>query len=284
MSYASWIAFAVPLMIINTFIAWLMILLIQRLVAGPNKDSSKEKNARVKKVIERKKESLGRISMHEIQVVTLFLTLILLWFFQSPKFMSGWADADVFNGVTDRDPPTKLKISSATAAVFIVALTFILPREYRRGEVSEALLDWHTVEKRLPWGVILLLGGGFALKDITQKSGLDLYLVDRLDGLKELSPLVVGLIIAITSTFVTEVASNTACANILVPILSKMSISLCSNPLYLMMTCAVCVSYAFMLPVATAPNAIVYSASSLKTSDMMRAGFFMNILCILTTW
>ena len=170
------------------------------------------------------------------------------------------------------------------AAVFIVALTFILPREYRRGEVSEALLDWHTVEKRLPWGVILLLGGGFALKDITQKSGLDLYLVDRLDGLKELSPLVVGLIIAITSTFVTEVASNTACANILVPILSKMSISLCSNPLYLMMTCAVCVSYAFMLPVATAPNAIVYSASSLKTSDMMRAGFFMNILCILTTW
>merc|ERR1712107_754309 len=123
-----------------------------------------------------------------------------------------------------------------------------------------------------------------ALKDITQKSGLDLYLVDRLDGLKELSPLVVGLIIAITSTFVTEVASNTACANILVPILSKMSISLCSNPLYLMMTCAVCVSYAFMLPVATAPNAIVYSASSLKTCDMMRAGFFMNILCILSTW
>ena len=82
----------------------------------------------------------------------------------------------------------------------------------------------------------------------------------------------------------TEVASNTACANILVPILSKMSLSLCSNPMYLMMTCAICVSYAFMLPVATAPNAIVYSASSLKTTDMMKAGFFMNIICILTTW
>ena len=109
-----------------------------------------------------------------------------------------------------------------------------------------------------------------------------------------------SFIIAFVSTFLTEVASNTACANILVPILSQvlthymwdllillglqMSLSLCSNPLVLMMTCAVCVSYAFMLPVATAPNAIIYSASSLKTSEMMRAGFFMNIICILTTW
>merc|ERR1712209_43003 len=125
---------------------------------------------------------------------------------------------------------------------------------------------------------------GFALKDITQKSGLDLYLVDRLDGLKELSPLVVGLIIAITSTFVTEVTSNTACANILVPILSKMSVSLCTNPLYLMLTCAICVSYAFMLPVATGPNAIVYSSCNIKTTDMMKTGIILNIICILTTW
>ena len=87
------------------------------------------------------------------------------------------------------------------------------------------------------------------------------------------------------------------------PILSKMSLSLCTNPLYLMMTCAVshnnlnarslmliftdaqvCVSYAFMLPVATGPNAICYGASSLKTTEMMRTGLLMNILCILTTW
>ena len=84
------------------------------------------------------------------------------------------------------------------------------------------------------------------------------------------------------------------------PILSKMSLSLCTNPLYLMMTCAVgwvlcrtfnmtivsqvCVSYAFMLPVATGPNAICYGASSLRTTDMMKTGFLMNIICILTTW
>ena len=75
-------------------------------------------------------------------------------------------------------------------------------------------------------------------------------------------------------------ASNTACANILVPILSQMSISLCSNPLTLMMTCAVCVSYAFMLPVATPPNAIAHEASGMTTTQMMRVGFLMNIVCV----
>merc|ERR1719445_487606 len=279
-------AFAVPLMLLNTIIAWIAILIIQRVTVGAE-TSSKDNDAKVKKVILSRKQALGPMTLHEVQVVLLFLTLILLWFFRSPKFMPGWSDAitnDVYHGETQRDPPSRLKIASATPAVFIVALTFILRQNYQAKTSSPALLDWNTVEKRLPWGVILLLGGGFALADITGKSGLDQYMVDQLEGLKDLHPLLVSFIIALVSTFVTEVASNTACANILVPILSKMSLSLCSNPLMLMMTCAVCVSYAFMLPVATAPNAIIYAASSLRTSEMMRAGFFMNIICILTTW
>ena len=83
---------------------------------------------------------------------------------------------------------------------------------------------------------------------------------------------------------VTEVASNTATVNILVPILSQMSKTLCTNPIYLTMPAAVTCSYAFMLPVATAPNAIVFGASSMKTSEMMTAGFLMNIICVITTW
>ena len=94
----------------------------------------------------------------------------------------------------------------------------------------------------------------------------------------------VSFIIALGTTMVTEVASNTATANILVPILSQMSQSLCTNPLYLMLTAAVTCSYAFMLPVATAPNAIVFGASTMRTGDMMKAGIVMNLLCVLTTW
>ena len=96
-----------------------------------------------------------------------------------------------------------------------------------RAQEAELVTCPHTnlgpVEKKLPWGVILLLGGGFALADITGKSGLSEYMVVQLEWLKELDPLLVSFIIAVVSTFVTEVASNTACANILVPILSKVS-------------------------------------------------------------
>ena len=91
MSYATWMAFCVPLMLVNTLIAWLMILLIQRLTLG--KEEEEENNQeRIKRVIADKKKKLGRMSQHEWQVVLLFIALILLWFFQSPKFMDGKED------------------------------------------------------------------------------------------------------------------------------------------------------------------------------------------------
>ena len=102
LSYATWMAFCVPLMLLNTVIAWLAILLIMRITIGPDQgEGSKEKEQRIKKVILSRKEALGRISMHEVQVVVLFLALILLWFFQSPRFMPGWSDAEVIRKYSD---------------------------------------------------------------------------------------------------------------------------------------------------------------------------------------
>jgi sodium-dependent dicarboxylate transporter 2/3/5 len=273
LSYASWMGFCVPLMLVNVLLAWGWILLLQWLQGGRKTETrSADQELKVKKVILQKKKELGKMSQHEFQVLILFIILVLLWFFKSPVFITGWGD--------DFSKP----IGSATPAVLIVALLFMLPKEWSMSTSSPALLDWITVEKRLPWGVIMLLGGGFALAHSTKSSGLSKYLVDQLDFLKSIESLAVNFIIAISTTMVTEVASNTATANILVPILSTMSRSLCSNPLYLMMTAAVTCSYAFMLPVATAPNAIVFGASTMKTVDMMKAGIVMNIVCVLTTF
>ena len=91
MSYATWMAFCVPLMLVNTVIAWLMILVIQRLTLG-REEEEKGNQERIKRVIANKKKMLGRMTQHEWQVVLLFLALILLWFFQSPKFMDGKKD------------------------------------------------------------------------------------------------------------------------------------------------------------------------------------------------
>ena len=145
LSYATWMAFAVPLMVLNTLLVWVVLQVFLRISVGPDK-TNEDDQAKIMGVITDKKEKLGKISMHEIQVICLFLALILLWFFQSPKFMSGWADADIFTGETDRDPPTPLKIASATPAMLIVALTFILPRELNSEKSSPALLDWQTGE------------------------------------------------------------------------------------------------------------------------------------------
>ena len=146
LSYATWMAFAVPLMVLNTLLVWVVLQVFLRISVGPDK-TNEDDQAKIMGVITDKKEKLGKISMHEIQVISLFLALILLWFFQSPKFMPGWSDAitnDVYHGETQRDPPSRLKIASATPAVFIVALTFILRQNYQAKTSSPALLDWNT--------------------------------------------------------------------------------------------------------------------------------------------
>ena len=101
LSYASWMGFAVPLMLLNTLVAWLVILVIQRLSLGPD-TSAADSEARIKKVITERRRALGRITQHEVLVVILFVILILLWFFMNPRFMPGWAE--LFNGMTDRYP------------------------------------------------------------------------------------------------------------------------------------------------------------------------------------
>ena len=100
-------------------------------------------------------------------------------------------------------------------------------------------------------------------------------------GLKVLPPFAIMLIICIMTATITEVASNTATANILLPILSEMAVTIGVNPLFLMLPATVTCSYAFMLPVATPPNAIVFAAAKMNPIDMVKAGFLMNIICVM---
>jgi len=272
LSYATWMAFSVPLMVINTFIAWAVLTGLDNYRTRNSSRQTQEDQIKVERILDKKRRELGPMTLHEIQVLILFIVLVLLWFFQKPFFITGWADSF-----------TQVAVSSATPAVFVVWLLFLLPSLPSLTKPSEALLDWNTVARRLPWGVILLLGGGFALADATERSGLSAYLSDKLSGLNDLDSWQLSLLLTFITTFITEIASNTATANILVPILMQISIGMCLNPLYLMLASAICCSYAFMLPIATAPNAIVFSHSTMKTSEMIKTGFILNILCIFTT-
>lgn len=129
------------------------------------------------------------------------------------------------------------------------------------------------MEKKLPWGVVILLGGGFALAFVSQEYGLSKWLGTQLAVLKPLDPCIIV-------AAATEVTSNVAMCTLLMPILAELSLQLEVNPLYFMFPAAIATSFAFMLPVATPPNAVVFAYGYPKVIDMVKVGFIMNILSI----
>lgn len=217
----------------------------------------------------------------------------------------------------------KEAIDDATAGFIVVIMLFVLPAKLkfwpfiprgRNSESSPSLLEWSQIHAKMPWSIVMLLGGGFALARATDKSGLSAWLGQKLQVMDFMPPSVMVLVICLCVSFATEVTSNVATCSIILPVLKNLATSLGINPLYLMLPATLTCSYAFMLPVATPPNAIVYSASGMKTMDMasrlidltcllqkkycstmqridsfplllqVKCGFFVNILCVLVNY
>ena len=286
LTFASWMAFAIPVMLLNSVLAWAWLLLLQRLYLG-NEKKTREQQDRAMKVIKEKYAALGSISLHELQVFVLFIILILLWFFQSPKFIPGWADFFTVETHGGR----QVSVGSATPAIFMSILLFILPQQYdfwpftrmsQSLQNSPSLITWRLIETKMCWGVIFLLGGGFALAKASESSGLSTLMIEFLKRaeLESLPVVVLSFVVCLLTVTITNIASNTATANVLVPILAKMAVTMCINPIYLTLPAGIVCSYAFALPVATAPNAIVFGHSSMKTSDMMKADMQAMFDCV----
>ncbi|KAH9524298.1 hypothetical protein Btru_054075 [Bulinus truncatus] len=141
------------------------------------------------------------------------------------------------------------------------------------------LLTWQQVHEKMPWSLYLLLGAGYAIAQAAKVTGLSRWLGDQLIMLKSLDQWLILLIVCYIVCFATEVISNSAIATLMMPILAQLSLNLQVNPLFLMYPAALASSFAFMLPVATAPNAIVFSSGVLRVVDMVTSGLFLNIVC-----
>ncbi|ELR21246.1 sodiumdependent dicarboxylate transporter [Acanthamoeba castellanii str. Neff] len=139
------------------------------------------------------------------------------------------------------------------------------------------ILDWQQCSK-LPWDVIILIGGGFALARGISSSGLSLYLAQKLQVLQQVPVFLMLFIICFFTVGITELTSNSATASMLLPILAVIAVSIEQNPLLLMIPATISCSYAFMLPVATPPNAIIFASQQLKVTDMARAGLLANLI------
>jgi sodium-dependent dicarboxylate transporter 2/3/5 len=159
----------------------------------------------------------------------------------------------------------------------------VFPVHFSREEIGkdkrgDFLLDWKTVETRMPWGILLLFGGGFALASGFTKTGLTGWIGDQLTVLSSFPLWVVVLCVCLIITFLTELTSNTATSTIILPVMGAAAIVAGFHPLMFMLPATLSASFAFMLPVATPPNAIVFGSGWVTIPAMSRAGFALNLI------
>ena len=202
----------------------------------------------------------GRWRPFEKRVLTLFGLTALFWITRQAPF-GGWSE---WLGLP--------QANDASVALIAVVLMATLPN----GEGGR-LLRWEAA-RGIPWGVLLLFGGGIAIANAFVQSGLADHIAGALEGVLHLPTWALVLSLCLVVTFMTEVTSNTATASLLMPVLAATAAAGEINPMLLMVPAALSTSCAFMLPVATAPNAIVFGSGKVRIKDMARAGFVLNLL------
>jgi sodium-dependent dicarboxylate transporter 2/3/5 len=251
-SFASWMAVGVPIMLIMLPIAW------YGLTSVLYKINISE-NSAVTDHLSQLRKDLGPITRPEKRVATIFLIVIGLWILRRP--LSSMLGVDF---LTD------------TGIVMAAALIlFILPSGDKAQPQSQ-LMTWHDTG-RLPWGVLILFGGGLSLAAAFSSTGLASWLGESLSPLSSFG--IFALIIAATALviFLTELTSNLATTAAFLPVMGAMAMQGDINPLILCVPVTLAASCAFMLPVATPPNAIVFASGKLTIPQMVRAGLFLNI-------
>ena len=219
-------------------------------------------------VVEREGASLGRLTIAEKYILSVFFATAAAWIFRAPKNLGTLR----IPGLTDILPG----ISDAGIAIAAAVLLFVIPRARSRFEVA---LNWESA-RRVPWGILLLFGGGLALASAFADSGLTSWVGGRLQSLRGAPTLVIYFTTAALFIFMTELTSNTATAALGMPLMAGVAVGIGLDPLPLMAVAAMASSMAFMLPVATPPNAIVFGSGHVRSADMARAGWWLNVLAI----
>ncbi len=252
--FAQWMVFGTPLAFIMLILSWLLLtyvifpLKIKEIPGG-------------KEVIRVELKKLGRLSRAEISVGVIFILASLGWIFLD-TILKSWG--------------VKIDKIDSVIAMGVSALLFILPANHQ----GDRLIDW-GVAKKLPWDVLLLFGGGLALSAQFSKTGLSLWIGHLVSNFSHLPILFIIFMVTLMVIFLTEITSNTATAAAFLPVIGGVAMGMgYENHQSLLLTIPVALSAtcAFMLPVATPPNAIAYGSGYVKITDMIKAGLWLNLV------
>ena len=265
-AFGQWMLMAFPLTVIMLGIIWLLLTKVFFRIPPHIKVD--------RTVVDKEYGELGPISYEEKAVLIVFFLTAFLWVFRKDLHLGiliipGWSQLLAYPKMID----------DGTVALCMALLLFLIPA--RSKDATAGTLMGPEVFKSIPWHIVILFGGGFALAKGFQVTGLSTLIGEKFAGLAGVSPYLMIHVICGTLTFLTELTSNTATTEMILPILASVAVAMKSNPLLLMIPATLSASCAFMMPVATPPNAIVFGSGRIKIMEMARVGVFINIIGVL---
>jgi len=272
--FFDWMLVGIPVVVLLLPVAWVYLCRF----ASPARLRDFEMGGGGREMILGKIRLLGPMSSGEKAVAAVFTMTALLWIFRKPIDLGvarvpGWSQLLPWPGY----------VHDGTVAMAMALLLFLVRVRPKTGDTIGlqprlSIMDWETVQTGVPWGILLLFGGGFALADGFITAGLDGWVGSRLGSLAGVPVPVMIFTICLLITFLTEVTSNTAITTVMMPILGATAVGMGAHPYLLMIPAAIAASTAFMLPVATPPNAIVFGSGWVTIPRMARAGLVMNLV------
>ncbi|MBC8283337.1 MAG: SLC13/DASS family transporter [Nitrospinae bacterium] len=229
-------------------------------------------------IIQKELDELGAMNRAEKIVAFVFCLTAFLWIFRRPIVVGDF----ILPGWSGFFENPKF-LHDSTVAMSMGLLLLVMPVKGAEGLILNGktewfALDWKTVQSKTPWGILILFGGGFALASGFGVSGLDQWIGAKLTGVSDWPLWLTVLTICLAVTFLTELTSNTATTTMILPILGMAAVAATIHPLYFMVPATLAASFAFMLPVATPPNAIVFGSGWVSIPKMSKAGLILNLL------
>ena len=249
-----WMKFGVPLSSFLLMICWVYLTKIA--FKFKNEEFSAGRDEILRQI-----KKLGSFSNEEIKVLIVFTLTALGW---------------ISRGSIEKIFPL---IDDTIIAIFFAVILFIIPTSNNKSD--KTILVWDDTVK-LPWGILILFGGGMAIASAFGKSGLALWIADLLQNLNGIPLFLIILIIVTSINLLTEVTSNMATTAMLLPVLVTIALAIEIHPYFLLVSATLAASCAFMLPISTPPNAVVFSSGFLKIEDMFKKGIWMNMISIIT--
>jgi len=254
-SFAQWMLYGVPIAALGVVIIWVY---VTRFIIPPKMDTLPGGM----EIIDEELNALGSMSREEKLVLVVFTGTAIAWISRS------FVLEPIIPGIAD----SMIAIAGALAL-------FLIPAREDDGSVT-FLLDWETAVN-ITWGIILLFGGGLSIAAGFEETGLAEWIGGLLGGLQGVSIVLVMTVVVLLTIFMTEVTSNTATTAMLMPIMASLAVGLAIHPYGIMIGAATAASFAFMLPVATPPNAVVFGTGYITMPQMAKTGFGLNIIGIL---